>query len=315
MTQLDELLTEIKQAVTPTLEQADWAEDEIAQAQHRHRDRADLLYHAFGLLRPTAALVRTEWVYRAHCRELLDRLAAGRDTRPATAAELASLCSRISQTVPLSTPAVTVYLRATARLPGHPGPPGLDPGAYEHVAGAEADRLQGEARARLLRPERRLTDITCGGTHHGNPRPDCPYTTTPKETPTMTITTAATSPLDEPRTRSGDRSVYYFWPLAEVTDRVGGHGWAGIELSVHHFRDRKVFSASTHPLTVFDDGMLQTEISMLTAPAWRRSQAVARYSAKAMTAFAETALAEFRAAYTSGAQGVRALFATTTEKD
>jgi hypothetical protein len=128
----------------------------------------------------------------------------------------------------------------------------------------------------------------------------------------MTTTTAATSPLDEPQTRSHDRSVYYFWPLAEITDRTCGHGWAGIELPVHHNRDRKVFTASTHPVTAFDDGMRQIEMSLLAAPAWRRARAVDRYSAKAMAAFAATALAEFRAAYTGGADAVRALFTTTT---
>lgn len=126
----------------------------------------------------------------------------------------------------------------------------------------------------------------------------------------MTITTACTSPLDEPRTITGDRSRCYFWPLARAQGTAEeGTGWAGVELSVHHGRDRKQFWTALHPVTVFDNGWAQTTVSLLTAPAWRLTQPVARYSAKAMNAFADRALAEFRRAYTDDHPGVRGLFA------
>jgi hypothetical protein len=57
-------------------ERMEWAEEEIEQARARHPQHADRIYHAFLLLRPNEALHRmqTEFVYRSHCRELLDRV-------------------------------------------------------------------------------------------------------------------------------------------------------------------------------------------------------------------------------------------------
>jgi hypothetical protein len=60
--------------------QIDWAEDEIRRAQHRYRRQSDLLHHSFRLLSPTHDLMSTEFVYRSHCCELLDRVAARADT-------------------------------------------------------------------------------------------------------------------------------------------------------------------------------------------------------------------------------------------
>lgn len=133
----------------------------------------------------------------------------------------------------------------------------------------------------------------------------------------MTIT-ACTSPLDEPMTSTRDRSYDYFWALTRVTEH-GRAGWAGVELSVHHDRDRKRFGTSLYPTTHLDDGGRLTRISLMAAAPWVRRRAVDRYSAKALATFAEEALAEFRAAYTGGHEGIRALFtpesASRTGKD
>jgi hypothetical protein len=125
----------------------------------------------------------------------------------------------------------------------------------------------------------------------------------------MTITTACTGPLDQPQANASGRGRGYFWPLTEVQDHHG-HGWAGVELSCHHRGQRKRFTASPHPTTVYDNGVISTSIAALAGPARRMDQPVARFSAKAMDAFAATALAEFRRAYTDGHDGVRALFQT-----
>jgi hypothetical protein len=52
------------------------AEEEIEAARARHPQHADRLYHSFSLLQPITGLdrMRTEFVYRSHCRELLDRV-------------------------------------------------------------------------------------------------------------------------------------------------------------------------------------------------------------------------------------------------
>jgi hypothetical protein len=126
---------------------------------------------------------------------------------------------------------------------------------------------------------------------------------------TMTITTACTSPLDQPQATGSDRGRGYFWPLTEVQDHHR-HGWVGVELSCHHRSQRWRFTASPHPMTGYDNGMISASIAALAGPAWRMDQPVARYSAKAMDAFAAAALAEFRRVYTDGHDGLRALFQT-----
>src|SRR5438128_1794014 len=92
-----------------------WAEEEIAAAQVRHPDHQDLLYHSFTLLRPTSPRMTTEFVYRAHCRELLDRLAAGGNAREATDAEVAVACAQSSLVVLPSPAGISVYMRAWTR--------------------------------------------------------------------------------------------------------------------------------------------------------------------------------------------------------
>src|SRR5689334_4644816 len=63
-----------------------WAEDEIDRATRRRLTDADLFHHAFTLIRPRDVGPRmVEFVYRSHAAELLDRLAAGADTREPTA--------------------------------------------------------------------------------------------------------------------------------------------------------------------------------------------------------------------------------------
>ncbi len=55
------------------------------------------MYHGFKLLTPSHELMGTEFVYRSHCRQILDRLAAGQDTRPGTDAEIACACADASR--------------------------------------------------------------------------------------------------------------------------------------------------------------------------------------------------------------------------
>jgi hypothetical protein len=127
---------------------------------------------------------------------------------------------------------------------------------------------------------------------------------------TTTPVAACTNPLEEPQVGTRDRAITYFWPLTEEPAKdYYSHGWNGIELCVYHDRDRKRFWTSLHPTTKDDDGGSLTSLSLMAAPQWHKVQPVARYSAKALAAFAEAALAEFRAAYTDGHEGVRALFA------
>jgi hypothetical protein len=165
-------------AVAATLAQTKWAEDEITAGQDRHPDQADLLYHCFTLLKPTTPPMTTQFVYRAHCRELLDRMAEAGDPREPTNAEIAIGCAHVSLVIPLSRAAMTLYMRAwSAAFPDQPAFTNLGLEHYEHVAGTEADQLMAATRRWLRQPQRQLPPITCPGRHHGQPRPHSPYTT------------------------------------------------------------------------------------------------------------------------------------------
>jgi hypothetical protein len=63
------------------------AEDEIGAAKRRHPAQAALLHRSFEVLCAPPLHPYDDRVYRAHARELLDRLARGDDTRPGTCAE------------------------------------------------------------------------------------------------------------------------------------------------------------------------------------------------------------------------------------
>jgi hypothetical protein len=65
------------------------AEDEIAVAKRKYKDKESELSNALFLFRPTGILQdRPTRVYRAHCRELVLRVVKERDTRLGTAAEI-----------------------------------------------------------------------------------------------------------------------------------------------------------------------------------------------------------------------------------
>ncbi|MFI8974244.1 hypothetical protein ACIGO9_15260 [Nocardia asteroides] len=161
---------EFTTALISALTQTEWAEDEIDRAQQRHPDVADVLFHGFSLLTATDQRMSTEFVYRAHARELLERVAAGLSTKPGTAVEVALLLMRVSLVTPLNTTAFGLYLRMW-RQAGLPdlGEPVTDDDHYEAIAGRGIDEFEAVARRKLAVPDRVLTLITCDGCHHGQP--------------------------------------------------------------------------------------------------------------------------------------------------
>ena len=146
--------------IDSVLDRCMWAEDEIEAAQLRHgeRDRGPL-WNSFRLLRPTHEQAWPELVYRAHCRELLDRVATGLDTRPATDAEKIAVLSAASQTAPLNSGAETLYLRIGTRMfPDIFEGIGdvLDVQAYEKVNGSRADDYEAQLARKLYQPWRKI---------------------------------------------------------------------------------------------------------------------------------------------------------------
>jgi hypothetical protein len=179
---LNSILAETTDFLAGLSDLMDWAEDEIEKAQQRHSECADALYHAFRLLTPSPILQQAspaEFVYRSHYRELLERVASGQDTRPATDAEIACLCCESSLVASLNTAAVGLYMRVWNRaFPGHRSPfkeAVDDAGHYEAIAGSRIDDVEAETRRKLTDQGRTLRDEECPGRHHGEPAPNCRY--------------------------------------------------------------------------------------------------------------------------------------------
>ncbi|WP_194909016.1 hypothetical protein [Catenulispora rubra] len=78
-----------------------WAHGEIKAAIQRHPDKADELRSSVHLLKVTHERMETEFVFRGHAREILERVAAGADTRPGTAAEVVLAASQASKLAPM----------------------------------------------------------------------------------------------------------------------------------------------------------------------------------------------------------------------
>jgi len=96
--------------LTETFHRMVLAEDEITAAKKRYPDKADAIHGAFRYLRPSELLRgKADDVFRAHCRELLARVAGEKDLRPGTAAELVALFSEMSQATLLDRTATLLY--------------------------------------------------------------------------------------------------------------------------------------------------------------------------------------------------------------
>jgi hypothetical protein len=132
-----------------------WAGEEINAAQQRHPTVAERVDRGFVLLRPTHPLMRREMLYRAHCRELLDRVARGEDTRPGTAAEGCIALSVISLMVPLRSSAFGLYLRLW-RLAGLPPIAATSDEHYEALHALAIDDDEVVLRDKLRQPWRTL---------------------------------------------------------------------------------------------------------------------------------------------------------------
>jgi hypothetical protein len=133
-----------------------WAEEEIETAVGEHPEHAQRLSDAFGLLAPTRRLMRTEMVYRAHCREILARVAAGEDTRPGTAAECCCACCETSQAAPLNVAGAGLYMRMW-KAAGFPEFDELST-HYEALRSQDIDRHERTVRHKLRVDSRRLPE-------------------------------------------------------------------------------------------------------------------------------------------------------------
>jgi hypothetical protein len=147
------------------------AEDEIEQAIKRHPDAENDLYHSFNLLVPTiiSPAWSVEFVYRGHCRELLERIATGQDARLGTAAECAIAIAEVSMAVPLHGARAGFYQRMWSQaFPDHPVWEKAGE-HYEALYRQQIDEHEAYTRRKLSQPTRRLiaAEIDCDGEHWG----------------------------------------------------------------------------------------------------------------------------------------------------
>jgi len=156
--------------MTSVFERMEWAEQEIEAAQARHPQHADRIWHSFSLLLPNPDLERmeSEMVYRSHCREILDRVAAGGDTRPGTAAEVCCAMLATSLLSPLTSAATGLYMRMW-HAAGFPDLDEFTEASRHHEALKHSliDDHERFARRKLSATDRRLGRIDCFGRHHG----------------------------------------------------------------------------------------------------------------------------------------------------
>lgn len=181
-TELDSLLEDLLDPrIAGLFECMEWAEDEIHAAQLRYPSQSDRIWHVgFMLLRPTHDRMLFEVVYRAHCRELLDRIAADQDTRPGTAAEICCALRDVSLATPIRSSAVGLYMRMwlTAGLPEFPEITEAS-GKHEALEKSRIDDNEEFARRKLAVAERQAGVIKCTGEHHGE-EVNCVYAPAPQ---------------------------------------------------------------------------------------------------------------------------------------
>lgn len=143
--------------------QMEWADDEVERAQERHGETGKgPIYQAFpSLACISQPYMEPEIIFRAHCREILDRVAAGQDTRPGTDSEILGVLVDASLTIPLAPHLVCLYFRLVTKL----FPPDLieefavhvaemDLESYERIHGERATDEQEHIRKHLTRERR-----------------------------------------------------------------------------------------------------------------------------------------------------------------
>jgi hypothetical protein len=166
------MVSSLTDELSSTFIQMDWADDEIYAAMRRHPAAADDLFHSFKLLNVSETnnpRLSTEFIYRAHCRELLDRVARGEDTRPGTGVEVCCMLLEISKITPLKSEAVSVLFRLWPKLFPHLGELVDDQDHREALYGSTIDDNEADSRKQLTVPDRTLGQITCCGLHHTVP--------------------------------------------------------------------------------------------------------------------------------------------------
>lgn len=131
-----------------TLKLMEIAEEEITQAMQQHPLKAALLFDSFLTVTPTLNMTTlTPQVYRAHVRELLDRVIHKQDVRPGTLAEVMIALSEASLHAPLIENAGFLYARIFRSIFGEDAVPGLS--AFRESHQGAANQIERDLRRKL----------------------------------------------------------------------------------------------------------------------------------------------------------------------
>jgi hypothetical protein len=137
-----------------------WALEEIEAARVRHNqpDPETSTIKARGLRAvKQASLLGSETLFRLHCREILDRIAAGADLGPGTDAEMIRILRDYPKDLPMPPGAATLYFRLVARrFPEIFAEGGVDLASYESEHGSTADAYETRLREKLIRDRERI---------------------------------------------------------------------------------------------------------------------------------------------------------------
>jgi len=107
---LREVIQDPWSVISSVFEKMKIAEEEISSAKQKHPEEAESLRDAFGILCPPLLLQSLNIkLYRAHARELLERIVKDHDLELLTHAELCVHLSRFSLEVPPSSDVACLY--------------------------------------------------------------------------------------------------------------------------------------------------------------------------------------------------------------
>lgn len=170
---LRKLFDDAASAIGSVLNLMGVAEREIEGAMRRHPKHADALWHCFSLIQPTGegeGVGVHEQLYRSHARELLERVAAGKDLRPATSAEVLAAMKEVTLRTPMNNAGMGLYWRMWKAC-GMPEIAEAGAEHYEALSASAIDEAEQQTRRKLSKPGRVWDPaaIECMGLHHGDP--------------------------------------------------------------------------------------------------------------------------------------------------
>lgn len=110
---------ELVKTTRHTFELMEVAEGLIAIYKEQHPDMEQVIDQAFGILSPGYLISFPHDLYRVHCRELLDRVVSGGDTRQATDTEKMAVMSEASLQRPMPDGFTATYWKIMSRRYPH----------------------------------------------------------------------------------------------------------------------------------------------------------------------------------------------------